>query len=170
LTEPLAEIAARLAIPMAHAEAVLKMVHAMDPPGIGARSLEECLSIQLRERDRFDPAMAALVKHLDLLAKRDLQQLKKICGVDGEDLAEMIAEIRQLTPKPGLAFGGAPVQSVIPDVIVRAAPDGTWFIELMPRRCRAFSSTRPIMQKFRAQRKTLARKPFLPNVYRPRTG
>jgi RNA polymerase sigma-54 factor len=130
LIEPLSEIAARLAIPLAQAEAVLKMVHAMDPPGIGARSLEECLSIQLRERDRFDPAMAALVKHLDLLAKRDLQQLKKICGVDGEDLAEMIAEIRQLTPKPGLAFGGAPVQSVIPDVIVRASPDGTWFIEL----------------------------------------
>jgi RNA polymerase sigma-54 factor len=130
LIEPLTEIAARLAIPMALAEAILKMIHGMDPPGIGARSLEECLSIQLRERDRFDPAMAALVKNLDLLAKRDLQQLKKICGVDTEDLVEMIAEIRQLTPKPGLAFGGSPVQSVIPDVIVRAAPDGTWFIEL----------------------------------------
>jgi RNA polymerase sigma-54 factor len=130
LTEPLSEIAERLAIPLAQAEGVLKMIHAMDPPGIGARSLEECLSIQLRERDRFDPAMAALVKNLDLLAKRDMQQLKKICGVDGEDLTEMIAEIRQLTPKPGLAFGGLPVQSVIPDVIVRAAPDGTWHIEL----------------------------------------
>ncbi|WP_222875681.1 RNA polymerase factor sigma-54 [Terrihabitans soli] len=130
LTEPLSEIAERLAIPLPQAEAVLKMIHAMDPPGVGARSLEECLSIQLRDRNRFDPAMQALVKNLDLLAKRDLQQLKKLCGVDGEDLVDMIAEIRQLTPKPGLAFGGSPVQSVIPDVIVRAAPDGTWFIEL----------------------------------------
>ncbi len=130
LSEPLSEIAERLAVPLDQAETVLRFIQAMDPPGVGARSLEECLAIQLRERDRFDPAMAALVGNLDLLARRDLQQLKKICGVDGEDLSQMIAEIRQLTPKPGLAFGGSPVQSVIPDVLVRAAPDGTWLIEL----------------------------------------
>jgi RNA polymerase sigma-54 factor len=130
LTEPLSDIAERLGVPIAQAELVLAMIHSMDPPGVGARSLEECLTIQLRERNRFDPAMAVLVKNLDLLARRDLPQLRKLCGVDGEDLAEMIGEIRQLTPKPGLAFGGAPVQSVIPDVLVRAAPDGTWLIEL----------------------------------------
>lgn len=130
LGEPLGDIAARLGVPLARAEEVLALIQTMDPPGVGARSLEECLSIQLRERNRFDPAMAALVKNLDLLARRDLPQLRKLCGVDGEDLADMIAEIRRLTPKPGLAFGGAPVQSVIPDVLVRAAPDGTWLIEL----------------------------------------
>ncbi len=137
LTEPLAELAERLGAPIAQAEEALALIQSMEPAGVGARNLEECLALQLRERDRFDPAMAALVKNLDLLAKRDLPQLRKICGVDAEDLADMIAEIRQLTPKPGLAFGGAPVQSVIPDVLVRAAPDGTWLIELnaetMPR-------------------------------------
>jgi RNA polymerase sigma-54 factor len=130
LSEPPADIAERLAVPIRQVEEVLCLIQSMDPAGVGARSLEECLSIQLRERNRFDPAMESLVKNLDLLARRDLQQLKKLCGVDGEDLAEMIAEIRNLTPKPGLAFGGAPVQSVVPDVIVRAAPDGTWLIEL----------------------------------------
>ncbi len=130
LTEPLADIAARLGVKLKQAETVLSMIHTMDPPGVGARSLEECLTIQLREKNRFDPAMEALVRHLDLLARRDLPQLRKVCGVDGEDLAEMITEIRQLTPKPGLAFGGVPVQTVIPDVLVRAAPDGTWLIEL----------------------------------------
>jgi RNA polymerase sigma-54 factor len=130
LSEPLADIAERLGAPLDQAESALALVHTMDPLGVGARSLEECLTIQLRDKDRFDPAMAALVSNLDLLARRDLPALRKICGVDGEDLADMIAEIRYLTPKPGLAFGGAPVQSVIPDVIVRAAPDGTWLIEL----------------------------------------
>ncbi len=130
LSEPLPDIAARLGAPLKRAEEALGLIQTMDPPGIGARNLEECLAIQLRDRNRFDPAMATLVKHLDLLAKRDLPQLRKICGVDGEDLAEMITEIRQLTPKPGLAFGGSPLQSVIPDVLVRAAPDGTWLIEL----------------------------------------
>lgn len=137
LAEPLADIAQRLAVPLARAETILAMIQAMDPPGVGARSLEECLTIQLRELNRYDPAMAALLKHLDLLARRDLTQLRKICGVDSEDLTEMIAEVRRLTPKPGLAFGGSPVQSVIPDVIIRPAPDGTWLIELnaetMPR-------------------------------------
>ncbi len=109
---------------------VLSVLQAFDPPGVCARNLTECLTIQLKERDRFDPAMQALVANLDLLAKRDSAALKRLCGVNDEDLAEMIAEIRNLNPKPGLAFGSSVVQPIVPDVFVREAPDGTWQIEL----------------------------------------
>jgi RNA polymerase sigma-54 factor len=88
------------------------------------------LAIQLRERDRYDPAMQALVENLELLAKRDLATLRKRCGVGDEDIADMIAEIRELNPKPGLAFGTTLVQPIVPDVFVRAAPDGSWQVEL----------------------------------------
>ena len=106
------------------------MLQSFDPPGICARDLAECLTLQLKERNRFDPAMQALIARLDLLAKRDFAALKKICGVGDEDLADMIAEIRRLNPKPGLAFGSAIVQPIVPDVFVRPGPDGGWIVEL----------------------------------------
>jgi RNA polymerase sigma-54 factor len=88
------------------------------------------LAVQLREQDRFDPAMQALVAHLDLVARRDFAALRRVCGVDDADLTDMIAEIRRLNPKPGLAFGSAVVQPIVPDVFVRVAADGGWLIEL----------------------------------------
>ncbi|HVZ51599.1 MAG TPA: RNA polymerase factor sigma-54 [Pseudolabrys sp.] len=130
LTGDLATVADKLGAPIADVEAVLAILQGFDPPGVCARNLTECLAIQLKERDRFDPAMQALVEHLDLLAKRDLAGLRRICGVNDEDLVDMIAEIRGLNPKPGLAFGSTAVQPVVPDVLVRAAPDGTWQVEL----------------------------------------
>jgi RNA polymerase sigma-54 factor len=109
---------------------MLAILQTFDPSGVCARSLTECLSIQLRERNRFDPAMQALVAHLDLLAKRDLPGLKKACGVSEEDLIDMIAEIRHLNPKPGLAFGTTLVQPIVPDVFVRPGADGGFLVEL----------------------------------------
>jgi len=130
LTGDLASVSDKLGAPLAEIEAVLGILQGFDPPGVCARNLTECLSIQLRERDRFDPAMQALVGHLDLLAKRELAPLRKICGVGDEDLADMIAEIRQLNPKPGLAFGTTLVQPIVPDVFVRPGPDGNFIVEL----------------------------------------
>jgi RNA polymerase sigma-54 factor len=130
LTGDLASVAEKLAAPLAQVEAVLTKLQAFDPAGVCARNLTECLAIQLKERDRYDPAMRALVEHLDLLAKRDLAALRRVCGVNDEDLADMIGEIRSLNPKPGLAFGSTVVQPIVPDVFVRAAPDGTWQVEL----------------------------------------
>jgi RNA polymerase sigma-54 factor len=109
---------------------VLAVLQTFDPAGVCARNLTECLAIQLKERDRYDPAMRALVEHLNLLAKRDLAGLRRICGVSDDDLADMIAEIRMLNPKPGLAFGSTTVQPIVPDVFVRSAPDGIWQVEL----------------------------------------
>jgi RNA polymerase sigma-54 factor len=126
----LPSIAEKLGAPVERVEKVLAVLQTFDPPGVCARDLSECLAIQLRERDRYDPAMAALIDHLDLLAKRDYAELKRICGVDEEDLRDMAAEIRRLNPKPGLAFGAGVVQPVVPDVFVRANPDGTWSVEL----------------------------------------
>jgi RNA polymerase sigma-54 factor len=130
LTGDLDSVAEKLGATLAEVEAVLAVLQTFEPSGICARNLAECLAIQLRERDRFDPAMQALVGHLELVAKRDFSALRKICGVDDEDLADMLRELRTLNPKPGLAFGAAEVQPVIPDVLVRRAPDGTWRVEL----------------------------------------
>ncbi len=130
LRTDLAAIAERLDAPMELVETTLAIVQTLDPPGIGARDLAECLAIQLRERDRFDPAMAALVNNLELVARHEYAALRRICGVDDEDLADMLGELRALNPKPGHAFGDTQVQAVIPDVMVRPGPDGAWLVEL----------------------------------------
>ncbi|HEY2228619.1 MAG TPA: RNA polymerase factor sigma-54, partial [Xanthobacteraceae bacterium] len=130
LTGDLAHVADKLGAPPSEVEAVLAVLQTFDPPGVCALSLTECLSIQLRERDRLDPAMQALLAHLDLLAKRDVAGLKKVCGVSEEDLIDMIAEFRHLNPKPGLAFGTTLVQPIVPDVFVRPGADGGFLVEL----------------------------------------
>ena len=126
----LTEFADRLGVPLERIEAVLAVCHGFEPTGIMARSVPECLKLQLMERNRFDPAMGALLDNLDLLARRDLAGLRKVCGVDAEDLSEMIAELKGLTPRPGAGFGGEPAQTVVPDVHVRPDPAGGWRVEL----------------------------------------
>ncbi len=130
LPADLGQAAERLGAELADVEAVLGVLQRFDPPGVCARNLSECLAIQLRELNRYDPAMQALVEHLDLLAKRDLAALRKVCGVDDEDIADMIGEIRRLDPKPGLKFGTSRLQAMVPDVYVRPGPDGGWQVEL----------------------------------------
>jgi len=126
----LAAVAAKLGTSTSEVEAVLGILQTFDPTGICARDLAECLALQLKERNRFDPAMQALILRLDLVAKRDFAALRKLCGVGDEDLGEMIAEIRRLNPKPGLGFGSTLVQPIVPDVFVRPGPDGGWIVEL----------------------------------------
>ncbi len=126
----LVETAERLGCDAPFLESVLGVLQGFEPTGIFARDVAECLRLQLIERDRLDPAMAALVDNLDLLARRDMAALRRVCGVDDEDLREMIAEVRGLTPRPGAAFGGEPTASVTPDVIIREGPGGLWNVEL----------------------------------------
>ena len=130
LRSDLAAVAERLGTETAVVEEVLAILQTFEPTGVCARDLSECLALQLREKDRLDPAMQVLLDHLDLLARRDLAQLRRLCGVDDEDLAEMIREIVALNPKPGNAFGHVIVQPVVPDVVVRPGPDGGWLVEL----------------------------------------
>ncbi|UCI27718.1 RNA polymerase factor sigma-54 [Mesorhizobium sp. B2-8-5] len=130
LRTELDEIAVRLGTDGAAVARVLGVCHTFEPAGLFARDLAECLSLQLAVRDRFDPAMKALVANLELLARRDFQTLKRICGVDEEDLLDMLAEIRALDPRPGLAFSGGASDAIVADVEVRAANDGSWAVEL----------------------------------------
>jgi RNA polymerase sigma-54 factor len=127
-----AAVAKALGVTLARVEAVRARMLRFDPVGLFARSLQECLAAQLAESNRLDPAMAALLENLPLLAKRDLRQLMAICGVDAEDLADMIAEIRRLDPKPGATLDDEPLRPVIPDVLMRRAGDGAWLIEINP--------------------------------------
>jgi RNA polymerase sigma-54 factor len=125
------DLAERLGCAPALVEKVLSVVQGFDPVGVGARDVRECLMIQLKDQNRYDPAIGALLDNLPLLAKRDLGALKKICGVDDEDLRDMIAEVRGLTPRPGAAFpGGEAATPVAPDVFVREGPGGLWLVEL----------------------------------------
>lgn len=127
----LAEIADRLGCDVEAVERVLFRLQGFEPTGVFARSVPECLRLQLRELDRCDPAMDALLENLDLLARRDMAGLRRVCGVDDEDLRDMIGELRALTPRPGAAYGGGePVQPVVPDVFVREGAHGAWNVEL----------------------------------------
>jgi len=130
IREPLDDVAERLGVPLARVERILRMIQSFDPTGVGARDLADCLRLQLIEKNHYDPAIAALIDNLDLLARRDFASLRKLCGVDDDDILGMVAEIKALDPKPGLRFGGGAIQPVIPDVYVRRAPDGTWLVEL----------------------------------------
>ncbi len=124
-----AAIADALGIPLAHVERIRAAMMRFEPVGMFARSLAECLAVQLAERNRLDPAMQALLDNLELLARRDMRRLMEACGVDAEDMADMVAELRRLDPKPG-AETGPPATPIVPDVLMRAAPDGTWLLEL----------------------------------------
>ena len=130
LRADLAEVAERLGCTVKDCEDTLAELQGFDPAGVFARDLPECLALQLKEQDRLDPAMKALLTRLDLVAKRDLAGLSELCRLELADISEMIAEVRKLNPKPGLAFGSEPVQPVVPDVYVRENADGTWHIEL----------------------------------------
>ncbi|MHA6722133.1 RNA polymerase factor sigma-54 [Sphingomonas sp. RS2018] len=129
LTASLLDIANRLGVPLVRVESVLAMVQTFDPTGVGARDLAECLAIQAKEADRYDPCMASLIGNLDLLARGEIARLKRICRVDDEDMADMIRELRAYDPKPGCRYGGEAVASVVPDLFVAAVGAG-WGIEI----------------------------------------
>ena len=128
----LAEIAARLGAAPEQVEAALALVQGCEPTGVGARDLAECLALQLAERDRLDPAMRRLVDNLDLVERGERRRLRALCGVDEEDFADMLAELRTLDPRPCARFQAERAETLIPDVFLRRAPGGTWEIELNP--------------------------------------
>ncbi len=126
----LVALADKIGITFAHLERVLVVLQGCEPTGVCARSLAECLKLQLIEKDRYDPIMARLVENLALLGQHNMPALRRAVSVDAEELADMISELRALEPKPGLRFGRVFVQPVVPDVYVRPARDGGWHVEL----------------------------------------
>jgi RNA polymerase sigma-54 factor len=111
-------------------ESVLARLQQFDPAGVFARDLKECLTLQLRDRNRLDPAMQALLDHLPLVRDRNITALVKVCGVEAVDVHEMIRELKSLDPRPGLAFDPPLAQPVVPDILMRAQPEGGWVVEL----------------------------------------
>jgi RNA polymerase sigma-54 factor len=136
LSGSLEPVAIALGCTLDRVQTTLERCQLFDPPGIFARSLSECLALQLREKDRLDPAMQALLDNLELLAKREFGQLRRLCGVDNEDLLQMVTEIKELNPRPASEFDHDVAQPVIPDVFIRKNKAG-WLVELnsdvMPR-------------------------------------
>ncbi|HET6534793.1 MAG TPA: RNA polymerase factor sigma-54 [Sphingomicrobium sp.] len=124
LSVPLEQIAELTGAPQSRVEDALELIQGLDPPGVGARSLAECLALQAKSADRYDPAMARLIDNLDLLSKGRTADLKRICGVDDEDLADMVRELRAYDPKPGCRFSGNAAEEVTPDVFVRQTRGG----------------------------------------------
>jgi RNA polymerase sigma-54 factor len=129
LTVSVLETAQRLGVPPGRVEAVLKVIHGFEPTGVGARSLSECLILQAQEADRYDPCMKLLLDNLELLAGGKIAHLQRLCGVDDEDMTDMIREIRSYDPKPGLRFGSARVEAVTPDLFVNRTAKG-WRVEI----------------------------------------
>ncbi len=129
LTESLRDIATRLDVPLAHVEAALSVIQNCDPTGVGARTLSECLALQAREADRYDPCMKLLIDNLELLASGRIAQLQRLCMVDDEDMADMIRELRGYDPKPGCRFGSSRVEAVVPDIYVTRRAKG-WHVEI----------------------------------------
>ena len=130
LAEPIDEIADRLDVSPAQVEGVLLRIQMFDPVGVAARTLSECLIAQARAADRCDPAMHKLLMNLDLVARGDMAGLIRLCGVDREDIVEMIRELKAYDPKPGLRYGGEPAAAVVPDVFVTRGADGSWQVSL----------------------------------------
>ena len=126
----LAQLGLKLGAPMAMMERVLATLQTFEPPGVFARSLAECLALQLKDRNRYDPQIAQFLENLHFVAAHNLAGLRKAIGVEVDELAQMIEEIKKLDPKPGLRFGSTQVQMVVPDILVRSAADGSWLIEL----------------------------------------
>lgn len=132
LTGDLAGVAGRLGCPVSRVERVLGQLQQFDPPGIFARTLAECFALQLQDRNRLDPAMQALLDNLEMFQANNRSAMMKVCGVDAEDIEEMIAEIRSLDAKPAEAFVHEVAQTVIPDILMRRHAEGGWLLELNP--------------------------------------
>ena len=128
-TGSLLDVANRLGVSLAEVEAALATIQTFDPTGVGARNLAECLALQAKEADRYDPCMARLIDNLDLVARGALPQLRRLCEVDDEDLADMIRELRSYDPKPGCRYGGETAATVVPDLFV-ARRGGGWAVEI----------------------------------------
>ncbi|MBA4172707.1 MAG: RNA polymerase sigma-54 factor [Hyphomicrobium sp.] len=130
LRADLPSLADKLGAPLEFVERVLGTLQTFDPPGVFARSLAECLAIQLKEENRYDPMIARFLDNLHLVASHNLAGLRKAIDADADDLADMITDIKRLNPKPGLRFGRVDIQRVVPDVLVRSAADGSFIVEL----------------------------------------
>lgn len=133
LREDLEEIAKQLSCPLERLEVLVARLKKFDPSGVFAADLAECLALQLEDRGELDGPMKLLLAHLPLLAQHDHKKLAQLCDVHENVIAEMVAVIRSLNPKPSSSFEPSVVQTAIPDVLMKKLPKeigGGWRVEL----------------------------------------
>ncbi|HXW74224.1 MAG TPA: RNA polymerase factor sigma-54 [Steroidobacteraceae bacterium] len=139
LTESLEEIASTLRPEIecsaGEVEQVLARVQALDPPGIGARSVSECIELQLRQLDPATPGFATALEiarhHLSLVAERELSLLRRELRSTEEEIAAALALVRSCHPRPGATVSAGSAEYVVPDVFVRRTDHG-WGVEINP--------------------------------------
>lgn len=130
LREDTSTLARNLGVTEKEIDVVIGKLQQMEPVGVFARSLTECLRLQLADMDRLDPIMENFLENIEMMGQGDLKGLQKKIGVDAEDFAQILADIRRCNPKPAMGFAAEDAQAVIPDVIVRKAKGGGWHLEL----------------------------------------
>ena len=130
LTESLESISVSIGSNIKIITNTLKELQKFDPIGVFARNLSECLTLQLKERNKFDQAMEIMINNLDLIAQNDIKKLSKLCAIDFKHIVEMIGEIKSLNPKPGLIYGNEIIQTIVPDIFVEEQTNGGWIVKL----------------------------------------
>jgi RNA polymerase sigma-54 factor len=138
LMEPLEEIANTLRpeieAEVAEIEQVLQRVQQLDPPGIGARSVSECIELQLRQLDGETPGLGTAIaiarSHLELVAGREMSLLRRELKATDEEIACALMLVRACHPRPGATVSGGSAEYVVPDVFVRRMDHGGWSVEI----------------------------------------
>ena len=129
LGQPLAGIAAQAGAGTEEAEAVLRRLQWIEPAGLFARSLAECLALQAQEAGWLDPPMAAVLSNLDLVAAGETARLARAAGIGEAEVAIYLRRLRSFNPKPGTAFEHAAAPTRAPDLCAWLGPEG-WVVEL----------------------------------------
>ncbi len=132
LVDNVAEIAQQLGTQIEEVESVLQVLQTLEPAGLFARTLAECLSLQLRDRNRLDPQMETLIDHLEDLGGQHYDKLMSWCQVTRDELKAMVTEIKSLNPRPGTRFLSERAETMIPDVLVKKDAAGLWQVHLNP--------------------------------------
>lgn len=133
LRHSVTELSERLACSVERVGRLLDVMKGFDPTGVFARDLHECLALQLDEQGKLDRPMTILLENLSMLADHDFKGLARKCDVNDTYLADMVADIRALNPKPAADFGAPVTQTAIPDVLMKKMPrnlGGGWRVEL----------------------------------------
>ena len=167
------DVAALRGVPEALVSDVLRRLQALAPPGLFARSLGECLRLQLLDAGTLDPSMDALLDKLPLLTERGPEALAAAAGIEPDDLPRFLDRLRALDPRPGLALAGVAAPAIVPDLIVGPATDalhgdgehacrlGPWVAAINPDTSPRLALDRAGLERLRGQARNQAERAYL---------
>ena len=129
LIHPVEEIAEELNKPMNYIEEIIQQLQCLEPIGIFAKNLSECLKIQLKEKGILNKTYQVLIDNLTLITKGKIKTLTKLCEIENDKIIQMVNIIKTLNPKPAENFNDEPLRISEPDIIVTKTNKG-WKIDL----------------------------------------